>query len=191
MQMRERPERSEREGADPGATFDGSRGVPARIAALGADLRRSGELAIGVAAAGVLSALLLLITEFLTIASVDVASGSCEVINDSNPALADRCSLSGFERHGGAFILLALVVLVMTYGASLGRSRPAAIALVVVGVLVLAIALGFDLPQTHQTGAIGRDFEGAKAMAGPGLFTELVGAVLALGAGLARLLRPG
>jgi hypothetical protein len=80
---------------------------------------------------------------------------------------------------------------VMTYGASLGRSRPAAIALVVVGVLVLAIALGFDLPQTHQTGAIGRDFEGAKAMAGPGLFTELVGAVLALGAGLARLLRPG
>ena len=190
MQMRERPERSERGRSSPGATFDGSRGLPARIAALGADLRRSGGVAIGVAAAGVLSALLLLITEFLTVASVDVASGSCEVINDSNPSLADRCTLSGFERHGGAFILLALVVLVMALGASVGRSRPAAVALVVVGVLVLAIGLGFDLPQTHQTGAIGRDFEGAKAMAGPGLFTELVGALLALAAGGVRLLRP-
>jgi hypothetical protein len=78
----------------------------------------------------------------------------------------------------------------MTIGASVGRSRPAAVALVVVGVLVLAIGLGFDLPQTHQTGAIGRDFEGAKAMAGPGLFTELVGALLALAAGGVRLLRP-
>jgi hypothetical protein len=145
---------------------------------------------MGVAAAGALSALLLAITEFLTVASVDVASGSCEVINDSNPELADRCSLSGFERHGGAFILLAILVAAMAIGASAGRSRPAAIALIAIGALVLGLALLIDLPQTHQAGAIGRDFEGAKAAAGPGFFTELVGALLALGAGAARLWRP-
>jgi hypothetical protein len=153
-------------------------------------LRHSGGVAIGVAAAGALSALLLAITEFLTVASVDVASGSCEVINDANPELADRCMLSGFERHGGAFLLLALLVAAMAIGASAGRSRPAAVALIVIGVLVLGIALIADLPQTHQAGAIGRDFEGAKAQAGPGLFTELLAGVLALGAGAARLLRP-
>jgi FtsH-binding integral membrane protein len=146
---------------------------------------------MGVAAAGALSALLLAVTEFLTVASVDVAHGSCAVINDSNPQLADRCSLSGFERHGGAFLLLALVVLAMAIGASAGRSRPAAVALVVIGVLVLGITLGLDLDQTRQAGAIGRDFEGATAAAGPGFFTELVGGLLALGAGVARLARPG
>jgi hypothetical protein len=145
---------------------------------------------MGVAAAGALSALLLAITEFLTVASVDVASGSCEVINDSNPSLADRCSLSGFERHGGAFILLAVLVAAMAIGASAGRSRPAAVALVAIGVLVLGLTLLIDLPQTHQAGAIGRDFEGATAQAGPGFFTELLGGLLALGAGAARLLRP-
>ena len=190
MQMRERLRRSGRGKTGPEATFDGSRGLPARIAALGATLRASGGVAIGVAAAGALSALLLAVTEFLTVASVDVASGSCQVINDSNPALADRCSLSGFERHGGAFLLLAVLVLFMAIGASAGRSRPAAVALLVIGALVLGITLGLDLPQTHQTGAIGRDFEGASGAAGPGLFTELLGGLLALGAGGVRLLRP-
>jgi FtsH-binding integral membrane protein len=154
-------------------------------------LRASGGVAIGVAVAGALSALLLAVTEFLTVASVDVAHGSCQVINDSDPSLADRCSLSGFERHGGAFVLLAVLVLFMAIGASAGRSRPAAVALVVIGALVLGITLGLDLPQTHQAGAIGRDFEGATGTAGPGFFTELLGGLLALGAGVARLLRPG
>ena len=145
---------------------------------------------MGVAAAGLLAGLLLIVTEVLTVASVDVASGSCEVINDSNPSLADRCALSGFERHGGAFVLLGLVVILMAIGASAGRSRPAAVALVAIGVLVLGITLGLDLHQTRQAGAIGRDFEGATAAAGPGFFTELLGGLLAVGAGVVRLLRP-
>jgi hypothetical protein len=144
---------------------------------------------MGVAAAGALSALLLAVTEFLTVASVDVASGSCQVINDANHARADRCVLSGFERHGGAFILLALLVLIMAYGASVGRSRPAAAALVAVGLLVLGITLGIDLQQTHQTGIL-QNYEGATASAGPGFYTELLGGLLALGAGVVRLLRP-
>jgi hypothetical protein len=133
--------------------------------------------------------LLMIATEPLTIASVDVADDSCAVINDSNPELADRCTLSGFERHGGALILLGALTIAMGVGAGLGGSRPAAIALLAVAFVVLAFGLAVDLPEAGRTGAIGRDFEGAKGAAGPGLFTELLGAALAGAAGVLRLSR--
>jgi hypothetical protein len=139
-------------------------------------------------ALGLAGALFLIATEFTAVATVDVASGSCEVIQDTNPELADRCDLSGFERNGGAFILLAVLAAVMAFGAGLGRSRPAAIALVVIGALVLLWALSVDLPVTDETGAIGRNFEGAEAAAGPGLTLELVGGAFTLAAGLVGLL---
>ncbi len=139
-------------------------------------------------AAGVLAALLLVATEFTTVASVEVAGDSCEVISDSEPELAERCELSGFERNGGAFLLLAVLAAVMAWGAGIGGSRPAAAALCVIGVLVLAWALLVDLPVTRETGAIGRNFEGASGNAGPGLVLELAAGVLALGAGVIRLL---
>jgi hypothetical protein len=133
---------------------------------------------------------LLVVTEFSTVASVDVAGGSCEVISDTDPELADRCTLTGFDRNGGAFLVVAALVLVMAWGAGLGRSRPAAIALAAVGVLVLGWALLVDLPVTNETGAIGTNFEGATAAAGPGLTLELVAGALALGAGLVSFLAP-
>jgi hypothetical protein len=142
------------------------------------------------ALAGV-GALLLIISEFSTIAAVDVAHGSCKVINDANPALADRCALSGFERHGGAFLLLGLIALAMAYGAGIGRSRPAAMALLVAAAIVVGIALLSDLPQTHKTGQIGVTHADAKASAGAGFFLELAGAVLLGASGVLRLRRPG
>jgi hypothetical protein len=144
-----------------------------------------------VLALGLAGALLLVATEFTAVATVDVASGSCEVIQDTNPELADRCELSGLERNGGAFILLALLAGLMAWGAGPGRSRPAALALLVIGVLVLAWALLVDLQVTDETGAIGRNFEGAEAAAGPGLTLEILGGAVLLAAGLvALLLRP-
>ena len=137
---------------------------------------------------GLAGALLLLATEFTAVATVDVASGSCEVIQDTDPELADRCELSGLERNGGAFVLLAVLAAVMAFGAARGGSRPAAIALVVIGALVLAWALFVDLPVTDETGAIGRNFEGAEAAAGPGLTLEILGGVLIAVAGLVALL---
>ena len=136
---------------------------------------------------GGLAALLLLISEFMTIASVDVASGSCEVINDANPDLADRCMLSGIERHGGALILLGILTAFMAWGAGLGGSRPAAVALVLIGVLVVGIALALDFPVTDDTGAIGRNFEGAEGKIGAGLYVEIVAGGLAIAAGVRRL----
>ena len=56
-----------------------------------------------------------------------------------------------------------------------------------IGALVLLWALLVDLPVTDETGAIGRNFEGAEAAAGPGLTLEIVGGVLTLAAGLVAL----
>jgi hypothetical protein len=150
--------------------------------------RGASPLAIGVTVAGLAAAVLLVVTEFSTIASVDVASGSCQVIEDTNPELADRCELSGFERNGGSFVLLAALAAFMAWGAGIGGSRPAAVALAAVGVAVIAWALLVDLPETNETGALGRNFEGATAAAGPGLTIELVAGALALAAGAIRLL---
>jgi hypothetical protein len=155
-------------------------------------MRAADRPAVGITAAGALAGLLMIVSEFLTVASVDVAHGSCEVINDANPSLADRCSLSGLERHGGAFILIGLLALLMAWGAGVGRSRPAGVALLIAGALVLGIVLVNDLPVTSDTGAIGQDFEGATAMAGVAFYMELVAGALAVLAGLTRVLRdPG
>ena len=144
---------------------------------------------MAVAAMGAVAALLMVVTEFLTVASVDVASGSCEVITDTNPEIADRCFLSGFERHGGALVLLGAVTMFMAWGAGVGGSRPAAFALIALGAVVLLWTVLIDLPATNDTGGIGPLYANAEAMAGPGLFTELVAGALAVAAGALRLLR--
>jgi hypothetical protein len=138
------------------------------------------------------AAVLLAAAELSTIASVDVADGSCEVINDSSPELADRCRLSGFERHGGALILLGLLAAAAGAFSRRGDSRAPAGALLALGVAVLAITLLLDLPETNETGAIGRDFDGATAQAGLGFFLELTAGLLLLIAGtLGLAARPG
>ena len=177
------PERSE-------PTVEGSRGsgpgrrprfaLPEGFDAIGA----------GVTALGVVAGVLLVVTLFMTITSVDVANGSCEVINDANHALADRCSLSGFERHGPAFALLGLVCIVMAVGAGMGGSRPAAVALIGIGLVAIVITVLTDFPESGQTGAIGQSFEGAKAAKGIGLYAELLAGALATAAGVIRLANP-
>ena len=160
------------------------------MAGFRAATRSASHFALVLTVAGMIAGLLLVVSEFSTIASVQLRGGaSCEVINDSDPSLADRCSLSGFERHGGAFILLGLLAGAMALGAGVARSSPAGAALVAIGALVIALALTLDLPQTHRTGDIGRNFEGATAKAGAGLYLELLGGALAGAAGVARLVR--
>ena len=147
-------------------------------------------VAIGVAAAASLAAVLMLLTELTTVISIDVAVGSCDSIYDTNPDLADDCTQTGFERSSVALLLLALLTLVMGFGAAFGKSRPAALALIAIGVVVLGIALLVDLPASDDTGLIGRRYAAAKASAGPGLWFELVAGVLAVCAGALRVIRP-
>jgi hypothetical protein len=84
----------------------------------------------------------------------------------------------GHEEHSWALVLIGLVALAMVWGAVGGRSRPAAIALGVLGAAVLVIALATDVPDIHKTGVLGERFEQATAKAGPGLWMETVGGTL-------------
>jgi hypothetical protein len=170
--------------AAPEATDDGSR----HSAAFGRRFRGATPLATGVLAAGLLAAVLLVIGEFATVASVEVGSTSCEVIQDSSPELADRCELSGFERQPLVRTVLALGIAAMAVGAGLGGSRPAAVALLVLGALALGLGLTVDLPVTRETGVLGSSFEDAHGEAGPGLWLEIAAGLLALAAGAIALL---
>jgi len=139
----------------------------------------------------VAAALLMLLSAFSTVVSVDVASGSCEQLSDTAPGLADRCVQTGFERHSIVFPLLGLAVIVMALGAWRGGSRPAAAALVVLGAVAAGITVLGDLPASNDTGVIGRDFSGASAEPGAGLWLAVIGGVLVILAGAAGLTERG
>jgi hypothetical protein len=132
----------------------------------------------------------MLLAEVTTIVSIDLTTTTCERIYDTNPDLADDCDQLGFERSSVALLLLGLLTFAMGAGAALGRSRPAAIALVAIGVVVLGIALLSDLPASDDTGLLGRNYEQANASAGTGLWFEVIGGALAIVAGALRLVRP-
>jgi hypothetical protein len=132
----------------------------------------------------------MLLAEVTTVISVDLKTTSCEGIYDTNPSLADDCNQVGFERHSIALLLLGLLTFVMGSGAAFGRSRPAAVALVSIGLVVIALALAVDLPASDDTGVIGQDYAQAHASAGIGLWFEIIGGALAVLAGVLRLVRP-
>jgi hypothetical protein len=175
----------------PDAASDGSRGFGLRLGEFRTAIGRTPTRLLVVSALGAAAAVLMIVAELSTIASVDVIEGpetSC-VAQLADREQADRCELSGLERHGGALILLGLVTFLMAIGAGVGASRPAAMALVLIGIVVLGLTLLLDLPKTDDTGAIGSNFEGAEASPGTGFYMELAAGLLALGAGALRLSR--
>jgi hypothetical protein len=143
-----------------------------------------------VAVAAFAAGVLMLLTEVTTVISIDVAVGSCDSIYDTNPDLADDCIQKGIERSSVALSLLAVLTFVMGVGAAFGGSRPAAMALIAIGVVVLGITLLVDLPASDDTGLIGRRYAAAEASAGPGLWFEFAAGVLAVCAGALRVIRP-
>ncbi len=129
---------------------------------------------------------LMITAEFSPIATVNVTGqGDCQLV--ANPTERDRCNLSGFERHGGALILLGVATAAMAVGAGLGGSRPAALALVAIGAVVILIALLLDLPKTDEVGLLS-NFAGARGEKGSGFWLELVGGILAALTGITALL---
>jgi hypothetical protein len=173
---------SERGATARRATTDGSRRL-----ALPAGVSR---FAIAVAVTALAAGVLMLLTEVMTVIRVDLRNTSCEVIYDSNPSLADNCSQTGIERSSVALLLFGLLTFVMGSGAAFGRSRPAALALIAIGAIVLGFTLLGDLPASDDTGLIGRDYAEASASPGVGLWFELAAGILAVVAGLLRVIRP-
>lgn len=137
-------------------------------------------------ALGLAAALLMLLTEASTLYSIEVETATCSDLAD--PDLADACDRTGGEQHSYALIPVAVLTALMAVGAGLGGSRPAGIALLAAGAVVLTITLVGDLPDTNETGEIGSNFTSARAVTGSGFWFELAGGLIALAAGALRLL---
>jgi hypothetical protein len=163
--------------------------TPTPAARLAGAVRSAGGVSLIVFALGLAGAILVIVAELSTIVRVDVlTTGTCEEIADAR--VRDACDSGGFEQHGGAFILLGVAALAMTWGAARGASRPAALSLVAIGVVVLVFSLVRDVPKADDTGLVGLQYEEADAKWGTGLYLELAGAGLLILAGLVRLRRP-
>ncbi|MBA2505928.1 MAG: hypothetical protein H0V29_08290 [Thermoleophilaceae bacterium] len=149
----------------------------------------SDAIPLAVFGLGVAAGILMILTDFSLVRSVQVLTASCEAL--AQPSLQDSCETTGGEAHSYALVLLGLFSFVMAYGAGLGGSRPAAFGLIVAGAIVLLIALAIDIPKAGETGAIGQDFEQAKAVRGVGLTFEILGGLAAIAAGALSLFGPG
>lgn len=151
--------------------------------------RSAGRLTAIVLLLGLAGAVLLVATEFSTVVTVELDTGTCEEFAD--PEARDDCDKRGLEQHGGALLLLALLALAMTLGAARGKSRPAAAGLVLVASVVVGLALLRDLPASNKAGFVTFAYEAGEASAspGPGFYFEIAGAALCAVAGGLRLIR--
>jgi hypothetical protein len=125
-------------------------------------IRRHGPLALALVAC-----LLLAVSQFLDLYSIRI-----------NTVVKDLGTVGG--HHAYSVLLIAVAAAVMSVGALVGGSRPAAVALLVLAVAALSIALLRDLPVVDDEGLYGQRYEGAKAQAEIGIWLELIGAFLLL-----------
>jgi hypothetical protein len=123
---------------------------------------------------GLAGALALVLATFSTVIEITVGTTS--------QLASQQTVFSGWDRHGPALLLLAAFALVMLAGALRG-SRPAMLAVLATGVAALAIALIWDLPDVHDTGAVGDLYSEASASPRAGYYLETAGGVLLLAAG--------
>ena len=135
----------------------------------------AGRVRLGLAAAALLAALLLVISTFLALYTV------------SNGQTQLR-SISGYEHHSVAMLLLGLAAVPMALGGLRG-ARPAMFALALIGVVVLVVAVSVDLPAALDEGLLAVSYEGASAAPAAGFFVETLAGVLLLVSGGLQLLR--
>jgi hypothetical protein len=124
------------------------------------------------------AAVVLVVAEFTTISFRTIHIGACE-----DRVGAAKCHTTGHASNGYALLILALAGLVMAWGAVVGRSRAAAIALAAVGVAVLVVALVIDLPKLNDNFDLDVLYEDVRTHVGIAFKLELVGGVLLLLAG--------
>jgi hypothetical protein len=138
--------------------------------------RRVAALRITLCALAAAGAILLLVSVPATVLEIEVA-GTRAV------AAGADLSHSGWERHGPALLLLAVVALVLCAGALRG-ARPAAVALAACGLAALLIVLLGDLPDLDKTGLVGEVYADAQAGPAAGWYLETAGSVLLLVSGV-------
>jgi hypothetical protein len=126
----------------------------------------------------VAGAILLIAAEFAAIYEIKVVT----VVVDS---------VTGYDRHGIALGLLGLAALPMALGAARRASRPAMLALAVLGAGALFIAIAIDVPDVHETGRYGDRYDEASADPAAGLYLESLGGALLVVSGGGMLLLGG
>lgn len=165
------------------AAMEASPTLPNRV--LGT-LRDAGVVSIAVQVLGVLGGLALIVAELSPVITIEVlTTGTCQEIADAQ--VRDACRVDGIEQHGGAFILLGVLAVVMAVGAAHRASRPAALALIVVAIVVVVFVVLRDLPKANETGLVGIRYEQAEAGPDTGLYLSVIGAALCAAAGALRL----
>lgn len=137
----------------------------------------SGPLRAAILAGSLLGALLLLVAEFTTLFEVHVQTSSAPI----------KTVVTG-SHHAYALVPIAVVVALLAVAVWRDSSRPALLAIGLLGVVALLIALLGDLPDAHATGLIGSStthYVDASSTPSAGLYLEtLGGAVLLLTCGL-------
>jgi hypothetical protein len=119
-----------------------------------------------------LGALLLLVAEFTTLFEVRTAAGGAVVKSVGTGA-----------HHSYALIPIALFVVFLSFAVQRAGSRPALLAIGLMGVVVLLIALLGDQPDAHASGLVGNastHFVSASSKPSAGLYMETLGAVVLL-----------
>jgi hypothetical protein len=161
-------------GAQHGAEGDDSKGfVPDR-----SRLPTVLTLRLVLAATALTGAVLLLVATFTSVIDITVGTTS-KVLN------ADTAQ-SGWDRHGPALVLLALLA-IWLLAAALRGSRVAMAGLLACGVVALAIPAIADRPHVHDTGSVGDVYAEATADPGTGYYLETLGGALVLLSGGALL----
>ena len=129
------------------------------------------RLSLGLLIAGLAGALLILVSQFATLATERVAGNAVPV--DSVTVGSD---------HSYALLPLALLAIVLVVGVWRVASRPALLALGVLGAISLVIALAHDLPDARGKGyrlSAGHLVAAANTPSA-GLYLETAGALLLL-----------
>jgi hypothetical protein len=150
-------------------------------------LAGAGPRAWIVIALGLGAAVLMVATEFSTIQSVRIGESTCGA---AEQRLRDICQTGGGEQHNYALLVLGVFAALLAFGAAVGRSRPAALALLGVGVVVLAIALLGDRPTLNDRRGLEVYYgeAGTRGERGGGYTLELIAGALAVLAGTVALL---
>jgi hypothetical protein len=165
-------------GAQHGTGRDDSKGFAPGRSPLPTVLALRAALAV----AGFAGALLLVVATFTTIIEITVETTTRAVNFDA--------AQSGWDRHGPALIVLALLALWLL-AVGLRGARVAMAGLALAGVVTLAIAVHWDRPHVHDAGSVGEVYAEATAAPGTGYYLETLGGALLLLSGGALLALDG
>jgi uncharacterized membrane protein len=129
-----------------------------------------GSLRAAILAGSLLGALLLVVAEFTTLFTVHVETSKAPI----------KTVATG-PHHSYALLLIAIVVAVLAVAVWRDCSRPALLAIGLLGVVALLIALLGDLPDAHAAGLAGTSttrYVDASSTPSAGLYLETLGAVV-------------